>query len=249
MYGVRLHAELADADGAVARHRPPDRRCDRGAREHRAPHRAWARTTATAALDGTDEIGLAVMATTFCDRRGVRAGRLHGRHHRPLLLPVRRHGRVAVLVSLFVCFTLDPMLSSRLARPAEDRTATCLARPRHGRVDAGIERAARVYRPRARLGARAGRKTTMRARARRLRRQLRSARRASAASSCRRPTTASSGRVVETPVGSSLEYTEAQAQDRSTRRCASSRRSTTPIGTVGTGDADGNDAAAVYREA
>ena len=26
-------------------------------------------------------------------RRGVPAGRLHGRHHRPLLLPVRHHGR------------------------------------------------------------------------------------------------------------------------------------------------------------
>ena len=34
---VRLHAQLPDADGAVAVHRPPDRRRDRRAREHRAP--------------------------------------------------------------------------------------------------------------------------------------------------------------------------------------------------------------------
>ena len=43
---VRLHAQLPDADGAVAVHRPPDRRRDRRAREHRAPPRRWARTTA-----------------------------------------------------------------------------------------------------------------------------------------------------------------------------------------------------------
>ena len=36
---VRLHAQLPDADGAVAVHRPPDRRRDRRAREHRAPPR------------------------------------------------------------------------------------------------------------------------------------------------------------------------------------------------------------------
>ena len=34
---VRLHAQLPDADGAVAVHRPPDRRRDRRAREHRPP--------------------------------------------------------------------------------------------------------------------------------------------------------------------------------------------------------------------
>ena len=42
---VRLHDQLPDADGAVAVHRPPDRRRDRRAREHRAPPVAAARTT------------------------------------------------------------------------------------------------------------------------------------------------------------------------------------------------------------
>ena len=40
----------------------------------------------TAARDGTSEIGLAVLATTLLDPRGVRAGRVHGRHRRPVLL-------------------------------------------------------------------------------------------------------------------------------------------------------------------
>ena len=47
----------------------------------------------TAAREGTDEIGLAVLATTLLDRRGVRADRLHGRHRRQVLLSVRHHGR------------------------------------------------------------------------------------------------------------------------------------------------------------
>jgi hydrophobic/amphiphilic exporter-1 (mainly G- bacteria), HAE1 family len=37
--GVRLHAEHHVAAGPVAGHRHPDRRCHRGAREHRAAHR------------------------------------------------------------------------------------------------------------------------------------------------------------------------------------------------------------------
>ena len=36
---LRLHAQLPDPDGAVAVHRPADRRRHRGAREHRAPPR------------------------------------------------------------------------------------------------------------------------------------------------------------------------------------------------------------------
>ena len=46
-----------------------------------------------AARDGTAEIGLAVMATTFTILGRVRAGCLHGRHGRPDLLRVRDHGR------------------------------------------------------------------------------------------------------------------------------------------------------------
>jgi preprotein translocase subunit SecF len=37
-----------------------------------------------AAIEGTKEIGLAVMATTLVAAGGVSAGRFHGRHRRPL---------------------------------------------------------------------------------------------------------------------------------------------------------------------
>ena len=65
-----------------------------------------------AARDGTDEIGLAVMATTFAIcavfvpvafMEGI-----VGKFFFPFGITVA----VAVLVSLFVSFTLDPMLSS-----------------------------------------------------------------------------------------------------------------------------------------
>jgi len=65
-----------------------------------------------AALDGTDEIGLAVMATTFalCAVFVPVAfmGGIIGKFFYPFGITVA----VAVLVSLFVSFTLDPMLSS-----------------------------------------------------------------------------------------------------------------------------------------
>ena len=89
---VRLHAQLPDADGAVAVHRPPDRRRDRRAREHRAPpgdgqgpHDGGARGHRRDRPRGDGD--------HVRDRRGVRADRVHERHHRPLLLPVRRHRR------------------------------------------------------------------------------------------------------------------------------------------------------------
>ena len=89
---LRLHAQLPDADGAVAVHRPADRRRDRRAREHRAPprdgqgprhRRARGHRRDRPRGDGDD----------LRHRRGVRADRLHERHHRPLFLPVRADGR------------------------------------------------------------------------------------------------------------------------------------------------------------
>jgi HAE1 family hydrophobic/amphiphilic exporter-1 len=72
----------------------------------------------TAAIEGTAEIGLAVMATTFC----VMAvfvpvafmGGIVGRFFYQFGMTVG----FAVLVSLFVSFTLDPMLSSRWYDPS-----------------------------------------------------------------------------------------------------------------------------------
>ena len=71
----------------------------------------------TAARRGTAEIGLAVMATTFTIVAVfvpvAFMGGVVGRFFRQFGLTVT----AAVLVSLFVSFTLDPMLSARVVRP------------------------------------------------------------------------------------------------------------------------------------
>src|SRR5947209_5068535 len=75
----------------------------------------------TAAREGTEEIGLAVMATTFAIcavfvpvafMKGI-----VGKFFYPFGITVA----VAVLVSLFVSFTLDPMLSSIWRDPPSNR--------------------------------------------------------------------------------------------------------------------------------
>ncbi|MBL0085939.1 MAG: efflux RND transporter permease subunit [Ideonella sp.] len=75
----------------------------------------------TAAREGTDEIGLAVMATTFalCAVFVPVAfmGGIIGKFFYPFGITVV----VAVLVSLFVSFTLDPMLSSVWHDPPSER--------------------------------------------------------------------------------------------------------------------------------
>ncbi len=73
---------------------------------------SWAKTTSTASHTGTDEIGLAVAATTFsivavfvpvAFMNGIA-----GQWFKPFALTIA----CAVLVSLFVSFSLDPMLSA-----------------------------------------------------------------------------------------------------------------------------------------
>ena len=87
-------------------------------RENIVRHVHMGKDHARAARDGTDEIGLAVMATTFAIcavfvpvafMKGI-----IGKFFFPFGITVA----VAVLVSLFVSFTLDPMLSSIWQRPA-----------------------------------------------------------------------------------------------------------------------------------
>ena len=107
---------------------------------------AWARTTTPRRARGHRGDRLAVMATTFAIVRGVRAGGLHGRHHRQVLLPFGITVVVAVLVSLFVSFTLDPMLSSvegpavtRLKNAAGHGPCHPRHRPRAGRPARGLQ--------------------------------------------------------------------------------------------------------------
>lgn len=90
-------------------------------RENIVRHVAMGKDHHTAAADGTNEIGLAVMATTFaiCAVFVPVAfmGGIIGKFFYPFGITVA----VAVLVSLFVSFTLDPMLSSVWHDPANTR--------------------------------------------------------------------------------------------------------------------------------
>ncbi len=90
-------------------------------RENIVRHLAMGKDHKTAAMEGTDEIGLAVMATTFAIVAvfvpiAFMSG-IIGRFFFQFGVTVA----VAVLVSLFVSFTLDPMLSSVWHDPPGDR--------------------------------------------------------------------------------------------------------------------------------
>ena len=90
-------------------------------RENIVRHIGMGKDHTRAAREGTDEIGLAVMATTFalCAVFVPVAfmGGIIGKFFYPFGVTVV----VAVLVSLFVSFTLDPMLSSVWKDPPADR--------------------------------------------------------------------------------------------------------------------------------
>jgi HAE1 family hydrophobic/amphiphilic exporter-1 len=115
-------------------------------RENIVRHAAMGKDHRTAALEGTSEIGLAVMATTFAILAvfipvAFMEG-IIGKFFKPFGLTVA----VAVLVSLFVSFTLDPMLSSVWPDPIEGRfrRAPWLGKLME-RVEAVVEYAHRVY--------------------------------------------------------------------------------------------------------
>jgi multidrug efflux pump subunit AcrB len=106
-------------------------------RENIVRHLGQGKDHVTAAREGTDEIGLAVMATTFAIVAvfvpiAFMSG-LIGRFFFQFGLTVA----VAVLVSLFVSFTLDPMLSSIWHDPPGERFRRM---PRLGRFMDSVER-------------------------------------------------------------------------------------------------------------
>jgi len=106
-------------------------------RENIVRHLDMGKSHRRAAQEGTDEIGLAVMATTFAILAvfvpvAFMSG-IIGRYFFQFGITVA----VAVLVSLFVSFTLDPMLSSLWRDPPGDRFKYA---PWLGRLMAGIER-------------------------------------------------------------------------------------------------------------
>ena len=115
-------------------------------RENIVRHLNMGKSHIEAARDGTNEIGLAVMATTFAIvavfvpvafMKGI-----IGRFFLQFGITVT----VAVLVSLFVSFTLDPMLSSVWPDPVEGRFKYLpwLGRLME-RIEGGIEGLHRVY--------------------------------------------------------------------------------------------------------
>mgnify|MGYP001109443685 CR=1 FL=1 len=115
-------------------------------RENIVRHLGMGKNHHQAAADGTNEIGLAVMATTFAIvavfipvafMQGI-----IGRFFLQFGITVA----VAVLVSLFVSFTLDPMLSSVWPDPVKDRFkyAPWLGRLMHW-LEGGVDKLHAVY--------------------------------------------------------------------------------------------------------
>jgi hydrophobic/amphiphilic exporter-1 (mainly G- bacteria), HAE1 family len=115
-------------------------------RENIVRHVAMGKDHVRAAREGTDEIGLAVMATTFAIVAvfvpiAFMSG-LIGRFFFQFGVAVA----VAVLVSLFISFTLDPMLSSVWPDPPESRFARAKWLGRiMDRVERGIDWVHRLY--------------------------------------------------------------------------------------------------------
>ncbi|MEP7155602.1 MAG: efflux RND transporter permease subunit [Betaproteobacteria bacterium] len=115
-------------------------------RENIVRHLGMGKSHFRAANEGTEEIGLAVMATTFAIIAvfipiAFMSG-IIGRYFLQFGITVA----VAVLVSLFVSFTLDPMLSSIWHDPAGDRfkRVPWLGRLMDG-VEFLVERAHHIY--------------------------------------------------------------------------------------------------------
>ena len=123
-------------------------------RENIVRHMQRGKDHLTAARDGTAEIGLAVMATTFTIVAVfipvAFMGGMVGQFFYQFGITVA----AAVLVSLFVSFTLDPMLSSRWYDPdvEEHRQRGFIGRVLQ-RFNKAVRRSARLVRAHARLGA------------------------------------------------------------------------------------------------
>jgi len=115
-------------------------------RENIVRHADMGKSHRAAALEGTSEIGLAVMATTFAILAVFIPVAFMSGIIGKFFLPFGITVAVAVLVSLFVSFTLDPMLSSIWPDPSEGRfrRVPWLGKVME-RVESVIDYAHRVY--------------------------------------------------------------------------------------------------------
>jgi HAE1 family hydrophobic/amphiphilic exporter-1 len=207
-------------------------------RENIMRHIGFGKTHRQAAIDGTNEIGLAVLATTFCIVAVFLPvafmGGLIGRFFFQFGVMVS----AAVLISLFVSFTLDPMLSSIWYDPQAHSTGR-FART----VNGAQEHANAVYRVVLGWALRWPKTTLLLALA-------------SFVGSFALPKyigfefvpQADLGEQVvsiETPIGSSLEYTEAKLRQVDTAVHEFPEIDYT-YGTVNTGYANGKNQASLY---
>jgi HAE1 family hydrophobic/amphiphilic exporter-1 len=118
----RLHAQQHDDAGAVAGHRHRHRRCDRGAGEHLPVRRGERRQPKEAAAEATKEIGMAVMATTLSlvvifVPVAFMTGQI-GRYFYSFGLT----SAAAILLSMFVSFTLTPALCAMWLKPEDAKS-------------------------------------------------------------------------------------------------------------------------------
>ena len=183
-------------------------------RENIVRHLAMGKDHCTAAREGTDEIGLAVMATTFAIVAvfvpiAFMSG-IIGRFFFQFGVTVA----VAVLVSLFVSFTLDPMLSSVWHDPPGlALQARAVARPLHGRASSAASTGCTCVYGGILEWALGAPQERARDRARHVRRRASRSCRWSAPSSCREADQGFISLRLNTPVGSSLEYTDGKVRE------------------------------------
>ena len=207
------------------------------------------KTHRQAALEATEEIGLAVMATTFTIVAVFVPGGVHGRHHRQVLLPVRHHrGGGGDGVALRVLHARPDALLG-LARPAVALDAAPAAGVDPAAPAALHGLAAREVRPDPALGLRPGAPQALAAGRSPSRSAASGARRSATAASCcgwpssrwSRPSAAGRGRGEERVRAADRRGldqpshpdagrarrspTRRRRPSRSRRRCASSPRS------------------------
>ena len=188
-------------------------------RENIVRHVEMGKDHYTAAREGTAEIGLAVAATTFSIVVVFVPIAFMGGVAEQWFEPFALTIACSVLVSLFVSFSLDPMLSAYWPDPHVPMEQRSFISRGLDRFNRWFDRQAERYKTRHRLGARpplrdGGARGRCRSSARwRCRRWA-----SSAASSSRSRTTRSSTIIVETPPGSNLEYTQLKA--RGSRRAS-----------------------------
>ena len=238
----RLHAEHDDLRRPGARHRHDRRRRDRRAREHLPAHGASARTGCTAAIDGSEEVWSAILASTLT--------------HIAVFVPLLFLTGVSSIMFGQLSVVVIVLAGDVAVRRGHDRAGAVLAAAEAaaaGRTSASgitgrlytVERATSSngmddgYAPAAAPGAAPPADGARRSARRLIVAAVAHPADASASSSCRRPTRARSRSSAELPVGTRIERTEAVLmrleETIAKQSCPRRRRSSTQAGGGGGG--------------